>query len=531
MKKIVSLLAIVSLVALLATVAFATEEPAEFGLVVDTVETTAGEEVVVNISLQNNPGITVGEFFIEYDESALELVSLKAVGNEDWDWDPQASKKAGKVVFTAGTPTDENGDYIENYVLAGDCVLVTATFAVKEGTLPGSYAVKAVVDFIGDDYADLIIGTEYEGAVVVKCVDHVAGEVQIENVVPATCSAEGSHEEVTYCTLCGVELTRVVVVDAKLAHTSAEAVIENEVGATCSAEGSYDEVVYCAVCGEEISRETKTTDKLAHTPAEAVKENEIEGTCLVKGSYDEVVYCSVCGEELSRTTVETELGEHVAGEAVKENVVGADCVTAGSYDEVVYCTVCGKELSRETKTGELGDHAAGEVVIENEVKGADCVTKGSYDEVVYCTICGEELSRVTKEGEVGEHTLETVTTEPTCCENGLTVVKCAICGEVMEETVLSATGEHVYGFEAIDDKDHKVICQNSGKELGHEAHTFGEMIEDVENPGWKYQLCEKCGYKLLDVSGDTGDNSMIAVVVAALSVMGIAVVVSKKKEF
>ena len=48
-------------------------------------------------------------------------------------------------------------------------------------------------------------------------------------------------------------------------HTAAEAVRENEVAATCTQEGSYDEVVYCSECGEELSREHKTIDKLPHT--------------------------------------------------------------------------------------------------------------------------------------------------------------------------------------------------------------------------------------------------------------------------
>ena len=38
---------------------------------------------------------------------------------------------------------------------------------------------------------------------------------------------------------------------------------ENENPATTEAEGSYDEVVYCTACGEELRRETKTIDKLS----------------------------------------------------------------------------------------------------------------------------------------------------------------------------------------------------------------------------------------------------------------------------
>ena len=531
MKKIISLLAIVAMVAVLATAAFANEDCA---LLIKDVEATAGAEVVMNIEIVNNPGITVGEFIVEFDETALELVSMKAVGGEDWDWDAQVNKKSGKVVFTAGTPTDDNGDFIENYTLTGDVTLITLTLKVKEGTLPGSYEVKAVVDFIGDDNGDFIVGTDFTGAVNVLCVDHVAGDVVIENVVESTCTVAGSHDEVTYCTICGVELSRQTVADDKLAHTAGETVVENEVPATCKAAGSYDEVVYCSVCGEELSRTTVVVDQLAHTPAAPVIENETEGTCLLPATHEEVVYCSVCGEELSRTTVEGELGDHVAAEAVKENVEDADCVTPGSYDLVVYCAVCGEEMSREHVEGELGDHVAGEVVIENEVAGTDCQNPGSYDEVVYCTICGEELSRETKAGTVGEHQLETVVTEPTCCEDGLSVVKCALCGHVVEETVLNATGEHTLTYvDNADGKTHNVVCANSGKVLNVEDHTYGEFVDDPENEGWKYTVCEKCGYVHREgaTPPPTGDYSMIAVVVAALSITGIAVVASKKKEF
>ena len=85
-------------------------------------------------------------------------------------------------------------------------------------------------------------------------------------------------------------------------HTPGEPVQENVVPASCKAEGSYDEVVYCSECNEELSREHKTIDKLAHTPGEPVQENVVPASCTVDGSYDEVVYCSECNEELSRET-------------------------------------------------------------------------------------------------------------------------------------------------------------------------------------------------------------------------------------
>jgi len=85
---------------------------------------------------------------------------------------------------------------------------------------------------------------------------------------------------------------------------------ENEIVPTCTAEGSYNEVVYCTDCGEEILRTTKSIAKLAHTLTKSVKENEVAPTCKAKGTYDEVVYCSACGEEVLRTHRRTDKTDH-----------------------------------------------------------------------------------------------------------------------------------------------------------------------------------------------------------------------------
>ncbi len=53
-------------------------------------------------------------------------------------------------------------------------------------------------------------------------------------------------------------------------HIPAEAVNENVVPASCTEEGSYDEVVYCSVCHEELSRTTKKEEALGHTTKSGV---------------------------------------------------------------------------------------------------------------------------------------------------------------------------------------------------------------------------------------------------------------------
>ena len=153
--------------------------------------------------------------------------------------------------------------------------------------------------------------------------------------------------------------TRIENETPALGHNPGEPVRENEVPATCSAEGSYDEVVYCQRCGEELSRETKTIVKTAHTPAEPVIENNVDPTCTEAGHYDSVVYCTECGEEISRETVTVPALGHTPAAAVKENETAATCTTAGGYDMVVNCSVCNEELSREHTEIPATGHAYG----------------------------------------------------------------------------------------------------------------------------------------------------------------------------
>ncbi len=83
-------------------------------------------------------------------------------------------------------------------------------------------------------------------------------------------------------------------------HVSASPVKENEVVATCTEDGSFDEVVYCSVCGEELKREHTIVQKLGHLRADPVLENEVPATYESDGSYDMVTYCSRCDAELDR---------------------------------------------------------------------------------------------------------------------------------------------------------------------------------------------------------------------------------------
>ena len=84
-------------------------------------------------------------------------------------------------------------------------------------------------------------------------------------------------------------------------HIPAEAVNENVVPASCTEEGSYDEVVYCSVCHEELSRTTKKEEALGHTTKSGVCDrcgNEVYET--VEGKGDDVITDITVGDGLYR---------------------------------------------------------------------------------------------------------------------------------------------------------------------------------------------------------------------------------------
>ena len=257
-------------------------------------------------------------------ESGSETIDESESGTETGDESESASEKESesksehthvydKVTMTvAPTMTAE-----------GKATLECECGEAKEETVPSLsdstvwVKVTAIDPCVGGDVT--YRSEKYGDVTITVAGKHVAG-----THVPAkaaTCTEDG-NVEYWICTGCGKSIDgnfNVIadVVIAKTGHTAGAAVRENEKAATCTAEGSYDEVVKCKVCGEELSRTTVKVAKLDHTPADAVRENEKAATCIAEGSYTEVVKCSVCGEELSRKEVVEPVADH--------NFVGGFC--------------------------------------------------------------------------------------------------------------------------------------------------------------------------------------------------------------
>lgn len=208
-----------------------------------------------------------------------------------------------------------------------DAAAGTVAFTDGEWTYDESQIKSVTLQTLNDnDLGDAWIKTsgypELKAAHIAEITDNGDGT----HAVSCPCGAvSGEAEEHTYvdgaCSVCG----------SICAHIAGEAVEENRVEATCKAEGSYDEVVYCTECGVEMSRDTKVIEKAAHTPSEEVEENCIDSTCKTPGSCDRVVYCTVCDEEISRNTVELPLDPD---NHTYDNEDDADCNECGEVREL-----------------------------------------------------------------------------------------------------------------------------------------------------------------------------------------------------
>ncbi|MBO5640388.1 MAG: hypothetical protein J5916_10820, partial [Oscillospiraceae bacterium] len=113
---------------------------------------------------------------------------------------------------------------------------------------------------------------------------------QLAEVKEPSCTEPGY--ETHLCSIC--QETHTHAIDP-LGHTPGEAQRENEVPATCIAEGSCQEVVFCTVCGAELSREMVALPILDHSWDEGVV--RVEPTTESEG--ERVYTCLVCGAEKS----------------------------------------------------------------------------------------------------------------------------------------------------------------------------------------------------------------------------------------
>lgn len=166
-------------------------------------------------------------------------------------------------------------------------------------------------------------------------------------------------------------------------------------------------------------------------------------------------------------------------------------------DNIVRCTRCGfSEVLEEEE-----ECTPSEPIHIHAYEAASCIAPKT------CTGCGATI------GNALGHNYETKTTEPTCTEDGETVVTCKRCG-ISSSTELKASG-HDYKTDTVlatCEKDGKTIktCANCGDEkvttikaTGHNYETKTIAATCIEG-GKTTKTCTACGDKKVTTTGALG---------------------------
>lgn len=358
---------------------------------------------------------------------------------------------------------------------------------------------------------------------------------------PATCIEEGSKSR--HCSRCDAK-TDVTVISAA-GHRAGAAVKEKEVPATCTTDGSYDEVVYCVVCNAEVSHEAKTVAALGHDytvqqhdetqhwkkcsrcDATDTKAHHSGGTatCVAKAE------CTTCGVEYGAfaghiwgTWTSNGDGTHTrkcetagCAQTESENCSGgaatcqakAVCLTCGqaygeldghSYtaeiksddtrktagtctSEAVYyysCSVCWTverndnntftgEKNPANHTGALGDWQSDE--------------NNHWKEYICCNVHADDGSHHWDEGKE--------TKSPTCTASGEKAYTCADCGRRKTEQI-DALG-HDWQAAACETPETCMRCHvTQGKALGHDWGRYTVTTPATEtSEGVETRTCQR----------------------------------------
>ena len=308
-----------------------------------------------------------------------------------------------------------------------------------------------------------VCGATISGLETIPAAGHTPGEAKKENVKEATCTKDGSYDEVVRCKVCNEELSSTPKTITSPGHQWDEGVVTKE--PTCAAEG--EKLFTCSVCKETKTEKIDKTNN--HTPGEAQRENVKEATCTKDGSYDEVVRCKVCNKELSREpkTITS------PGHQWDDGVVTKEPTCAAEGEKTFTCSVC-----KETKTEKIdktNNHTPGEAQREN-VKEATCTKDGSYDEVVRCKVCNEELSSTPKTITSPGHQWDdgVATTEPKCEEAGVMTYTCKVCNETKTEAI-DATGHT-----PVEVPEVPATCTEPGKKAGTKCSVCDTILSGFE---------------------------------------------------
>ena len=438
MKKLISCLLLLCMLLSMGWTGAAAAADTSISIIASAEERAIGEDVTFTFFL-NNPG-----------KRAIEGVKFSVVASAGFRF---RSAEISGTVSDGFLYSDYSGDtfnaVIGNNMTGTSIELFSATFTVAANTPAGAVLPvsvdrsKEVLIFMtvqnGTTWSSVDLTCDVTGAYADVTVPLCSGGHTMDGgtvVKQPSCTQPGLKSFI--CTSCGYRKTETISPDG---HTEGETVRENVRPATCTEEGSYDEVCSCASCGEEIRRKTVTVCALGHEWGDweiieqateeqaglkrrtclhdethieekeipplthqhtAVRLEEKPASCTEPGMAAHWE-CSGCGTLLADESGETEVSEkdlllpaagHLAGEAEEQVTAEPTCTGSGARSISSRCTVCGVVCETTAETVPASGHVPGTPVMENTVP-ATAEQTGRHDEAVYCTVCEAEFFRET----------------------------------------------------------------------------------------------------------------------------------------
>ena len=347
-KRVLSVLLIMAL--FVSCLAFSASAEGTPTLRLSSVSASRGDEVTVDVIMENNPGVTGIDVKISYDKTRLKLTGFSNGCLSGW----VVSVEAGGAIWADSVSHTENG------------VILTLKFEVLVDAPLGDAVVQLTNPDIIDDELNTVDFKFESGTVTVTC-DHEwdAGVITTK----PTCTDDGV--KTFTCKKCNTTREEPITHEG---HKSDAGTITTE--PTCTETGV--KTYKCTVCGEVIKTEP--------VPANGHKSDAgtitTEPTCTEKG--EKTYKCTVCGEVLKTETVPEK------GHSWDEGVVTTEPTCTEEGVKTYTCTVSDCKVTKTEVLPALDhDWDEGKVVKE-------ATEKENGLKVYTCARCQETKEEVIK---------------------------------------------------------------------------------------------------------------------------------------
>ena len=324
-------------------------------------------------------------------------------------------------------------------------------------------------------------------------------------------------------------------------HSTTRTVREHEVAATCTAEGSYEEVVYCVDCEEEIFRETVVTSRLGHD----LEHHDAKAATCTEIGWNAYETCKRCDyttyeelpalghdpdEHAAQSPTCTEIGWNAYETCKRCDYTTYEELPALGHDpewheaKLPTCTEVGWKAYCTCKRCDYSSYAElpalGHQIGYHAAKAPTCTEEG-YEEYWQCSACSALFG-----DQDGRHGMDEVQTIPAvghtavadaakaanCREPGLTEGShCAVCNAVLvqQSVVPPDPGAHIPASPARENQvdpgcaeegsyDEVIYCAVCGDELAKThvivppAHDFGDPVFEWSEDGRSCTAVQIC---------------------------------------